>query len=302
MIADPEHLSDHPESLQHQPGDLLSEVLKHVRLAGEQVEALSLSSGDAMDRSELAGACLFFIAAGEVALTLGSKSYTVETGDLVLLPEGVGDGALQAGRTTTDLLFARFRFDARSLHGMVLVLPSLVHIASADGRPWLDGIAQFLRIEALDNQPGAALMVSRLIDLIVIRALRTWAQIGRTTGWLGGLADRRIAQALRALHDDPFRRWNLGELAESAGMSRSSFCERFTALVGRPPLRYHNELRLGMARAMIADQRMRIGEAGLKVGYESEAAFSRAYKAMFGRSPIRDREAVGPLSEHYQDA
>ena len=289
MMAGPKYLSDHPKSVEPQPADLLSDVLKYIRLEGEHVAALRLSCGDAIDKGKLTGACLFFVAAGEVVLTNGSASHTVGNDDLVLLPVGAGDRGLRASGDGAELLLAQFSFDARSLHGMVLVLPSLVHITGAEGQPWLDGIARFLRIEALDNQPGAALMVSRLIDLIVIRALRTWAHIGCTTGWLGGLSDHRIARTLGAIHADPFRRWRLEELAESAGMSRSSFGDRFNALVGRPPLRYHNELRLGMARTMMAGKAMRVGEAGLKVGYESEAAFSRAYKAMFGRSPVADR-------------
>jgi AraC-like DNA-binding protein len=134
-------------------------------------------------------------------------------------------------------------------------------------------------------------MISRLIDLIVIRALRSWVQLGQSSGWLGGLADARIARALKAIHEEPMQRWSLDALAASAGMSRSSFSERFTALVGRSPLRYQNEWRLRLAREMLARRDARVGEIGLRIGYESEAAFSRAYKDFFGHSP-RDEYAV----------
>src|ERR1700761_2428978 len=90
-----------------------------------------------------------------------------------------------------------------------------------------------------------------------------------------GLSDARIARSLKAIHEDPMRRWSIAVLAGSAGMSRSSFCERFTALVGSSPLRYQNEWRLRLAREMLAKRDARVGEIGLRIGYESEAAFSR---------------------------
>lgn len=82
-------------------------------------------------------------------------------------------------------------------------------------------------------------------------------------------------------------------LAEIAGMSRSNFCERFSTLVGRSPLRYQNEWRLTLAKTMLSRQDARIGEIGFAIGYESEAAFSRAYKAFFGRSPREDNARPG---------
>ncbi len=108
---------------------------------------------------------------------------------------------------------------------------------------------------------------------------------GHTSGWLGGLSDARIARALKAIHEKPMQRWSIEALADVAGMSRSSFCERFTTLVGRSPLRYQNEWRLSLARDMLVRRDARVGEVGLRIGYESEAAFSRAYKALFGHSP-----------------
>jgi AraC-like DNA-binding protein len=143
-------------------------------------------------------------------------------------------------------------------------------------------------IEAGDIQPGAALMVSRLIDLVVIRTLRSWIQQGPASGWLGGLSDARIAAALTAIHERPRQKWSIDTLAAIAGMSRSSFCERFAALVGCSPLRYHNQWRLALARDLLSRRGARVGEIGFSIGYESEAAFSRAYKALFGHSPRVD--------------
>jgi transcriptional regulator GlxA family with amidase domain len=92
-------------------------------------------------------------------------------------------------------------------------------------------------------------------------------------------------------------RWSIEAPASIAGMSRSSFCERFTVLVGRSPLRYHNEHRLTLARDLLAKQSARVGEVGLSIGYESEAALSCAYKSLFGLFP-RDEYGLRAATEH----
>ncbi|MDR3510331.1 MAG: AraC family transcriptional regulator [Caulobacteraceae bacterium] len=285
----------HPESEARGPtsGDLLSDVLAQIRLTGDQVYSSALPEGAAL-ALEAGAAHVFVVTEGALRLKGDDRAPTViATGDLVLLPHGPGDLRLMASDGAAAVVACRFWFDPDSLRGMIFALPRYVHITRADGAGWLDGIVHFLMIEAGDVQPGAALMISRLIDLIVIRALRSWVQQGQASGWLGGLADPRIARALKAIHEKPTQRWSIEALAGVAGMSRSSFCERFTALAGRPPLRYHNEWRLALARDLLARRDARVGEIGLSIGYESEAAFSRAYKAHFGHSPRAMRARAG---------
>ncbi|WP_017902919.1 helix-turn-helix domain-containing protein [Pseudomonas asplenii] len=91
-------------------------------------------------------------------------------------------------------------------------------------------------------------LVSRLIDLTVIRMLRAWLRQSAAPGWFGGLSDARAARVPRVIHGSPGQQWRIDVLAEIAGMSRSNFCERFSALVGRSPLRYQNEGRLTLAK------------------------------------------------------
>lgn len=138
-------------------------------------------------------------------------------------------------------------------------------------------------------------MASRIIDLVVIRTLRTWVHRGQASSWLGGLADARIARVLKSIHDQPAQPLTIDAVAAIAGMSRSSFSER-TALVGQSPLRYRNECRLTRARNMLAKGVLRVGEVALDVGYESEAPFSRAYKAFFGHTPRDAKPGGGPES------
>jgi AraC-like DNA-binding protein len=287
MIESPKNLTIHPDATVADPTsmDLLSYVLAQIRLTGDHLRSCALARGD---RLELEAVAAHVCVVTEGALQFeGSdrRPVVIETGDLVMLPHGAGDLRLVTADAPATIVLCRFRFDTDSLPGMIIALPPYIHIRRAQSADWLEGVVNFLLIEARDSQPGAALMISRLIDLVVIRTLRSWIHQGPTSGWLGGLADARIASTLKAIHERPLQRWSIQALAAIAGMSRSSFCQHFAALVGRSPLRYCNECRLRLARDLLAKRGARVGEIGLSVGYESEAAFSRAYKRLFGHSP-----------------
>jgi AraC-like DNA-binding protein len=279
--------------------DLLSHVLSQIRLTGDRVYSSTIARGGRL-KLETGAAHVCIVTEGALQMReLDQAPVAIETGDLVLLPRDASALRLVAATPSATVIICRFRFDPDSLRSMIFALPRCIQIRRADSAGWLDGLVHYMMIEVDDVEPGAALMISRMIDLVVIRTLRTWVQLGQISGWLGGLSDARIANALKAIHERPMQRWSIQALAEIAGMSRSSFCERFATLVGRSPLRYHNEWRLSLARDLLAQRSARIGEIGLRVGYESEAAFSRAYKALFGHSP---RAEVRLHENHSPDA
>jgi AraC-like DNA-binding protein len=289
MPALPNDLTDRPKppSGDEETADLLSVTLSRMRLKGERVAVDWLEAGQQPPLAR-GSAWLLIVRAGGIG--------PLETGDLLLLPHGIdfpGAPSLSA-RDATELLTCRFRFEPDLLPGMVSALPDWVHITSAEGGGWLEGLSHFMQIETVDIQPGASLMMARLIDLAVIRALRTWVHRGGAAGWLGGLSDPRIARALKLVHAEPFRGWSLEELSQLAGMSRSSFCARFQELIGESPSRYRNRLRLAEARNFLRTGQGRVGDIALAVGYESEASFSRAYKAQFGVPPANDLIRASP--------
>jgi AraC-like DNA-binding protein len=270
-------------------GDLLSQVLSQIRLTGDRVYSCRLQAKGRL-KLEARAAHVCVLKQGRLKVTRGSEPpATIEPGDLFLLPRDPEELRIVAVEPAS-LVVCRFWFDASSLRAMLFALPWLIHISRAEAAAWLEGLVRYMLLEADDGQPGGALMISRLIDLMVIRTLRTWVHQGRAAGWLGGLSDARVARALRKIHEQPLQRSSIDALARIAGMSRSSFSERFTALVGRSPLRYQNEWRLALARDLLAKRSARVGEIGIAIGYESEAAFSRAYKAFFGCSPRTDYE------------
>ncbi|WP_273826313.1 AraC family transcriptional regulator [Pseudomonas asplenii] len=295
MMNPRENLIIHPEMQLEglATGDLLSQVLAQIRLTGDRVYSCVLASGQCLDLDEKS-AHICVLQSGELQLEEGGQAIaTLEQGDLILLPHDSSGIRIMASKGPVAVVICRFWFDASSFQAMLFALPRLIHIRKAEAVAWAEGILHFMLLEANDTQPGGALMVSRLIDLTVIRMLRTWVRQNAASGWLGGLSDARIAHALRAIHGSPGQQWRIDALAEVAGMSRSNFCDRFSALVGRSPLRYQNEWRLTLAKTMLSKHDSRIGEIGFAIGYESEAAFSRAYKAFFGRSPREDSGRPG---------
>jgi AraC-like DNA-binding protein/mannose-6-phosphate isomerase-like protein (cupin superfamily) len=299
--------------------DVLSQVLTLIRLRGELVYSANLRAPWSLAFSK--GAAHFhFIAHGEVWVTTpGAEPILVKRGDLVLLPHGTGhvisnepDGIpvevnsiiekhFDSTRSLLDyggegavsrIVGGQFNFEGGSLAAVMAALPMVVHIASEDGNTpdWLDAIAHFLVKEAHEIEPGSSLMISRLIDLLVIRTLRTWAaNQARPKSWLGGLGEERIGRVLSAIHADPYHAWSLSELANIAVMSRSIFAERFTARVGEAPLQYVKRWKLTLAADMLTTGELKVTQAAQRSGYSSDAAFSRAFKAQFGYAPSQVR-------------
>lgn len=290
--------------------DVLSQVLALVRLKGETIFSGSLNVHGLIVEAGISR--FYFIETGRMWLTIAGgheSSLEIRQGDLVLLPHGnkhqlsltptsknQGNGAFVSLsdesyanlEPNTHFICGLFRFNGGKIPPILSSLPPMIHVpAGASGTPaWLEAISHFLLQEAKHIEPGAELMVSRLIDLLVIRALRTWSTFapGRL-GFIAGLGDDKIALALAALHDAPYRPWTVRELANAASMSRSSFADHFSATVGEAPLRYLTRWRLHLAYEMLSGGSLRVSEVAERVGYASDAAFSRAYKSCFGHSP-----------------
>lgn len=233
------------------------------------------------------GDVLVFPHSAEYRLSDVARDRSSESGSIGLPGNSVavmhGTGEVIAKTISATFLFEN-REGVASLLGF---LPPVIHIAANDESAGIiRNVAQFLVVETTAQEPGAALMISRVIDILIIRCIRTWAKtMEARQGWVGALADARMSRVVAAMHRDPSKNWGLSELAAIAGMSRSSFAERFMATVGEPALRYLHRWRLAMAADLLKNTNRQVQEVAHTVGYESEAAFSRAYKATYGVSP-----------------
>ena len=129
--------------------------------------------------------------------------------------------------------------------------------------------------------------ITHLADIIIIQAIRAWIDSApeANQGWLAALRDEQVGRALTAIHRQPEKPWTIASLAKEVGMSRSGFSARFTQLMGESAMRYLTQWRMQIARAQLMESSDSLAMLAEKLGYQSEAAFSRAYKRVFGESP-----------------
>jgi AraC-like DNA-binding protein len=208
-----------------------------------------------------------------------------ETGSVVRYGEGLMKTVGTGGS---------FVFD-EEMSGLLLdLLPPFIHIRSSSSHARALELALGLIVfETEMPRPGAAIVAGNLANIVLVNILRT--HLGGDScliGWLGALADAQIRRALERMHGETARRWKVKELASEVGMSRTSFSERFKALVGVPPMEYLIRWRMTIARNALRHGKESLSDIAASVGYASETSFSLAFKGIFGKSPGRYRTSV----------
>ncbi|MEL6284181.1 MAG: AraC family transcriptional regulator [Pseudomonadota bacterium] len=204
-------------------------------------------------------------------------------GVLVFGGEGQPDGG-----GGTQLICGHFSFAPGGRHLIFDLLPDHLHIAryGETAGPWLSETLKMIGAEIEQGLPGSDLIAMRLAETILAHTLRIYLQNATAKGGpLIGFADPHIGRALAAMHADPTRAWTVELLAREAGLSRSGFANRFSAMLGITPMDYLKRWRMQIARALLATQGASVAEAAEQAGYRSEAAFSRAFKSETGYAP-----------------
>jgi AraC-like DNA-binding protein len=306
--------------------DVLSDVLGLLRLRGQVYCRIHLTAPWGLSfTSEQAQFHVVERGAFLLQPEGSRETLTVSEGDLVLLPHGRGHRLLSApdikavpikvavgghregpltpvtyggGGAPTDLVCGRFGFDLRLAGSILAGLPPVLHVPGSRGRPveWLDLTVRFLRAEARSATPGRNVALARLVDLLFVEAIRHWLATSdaRPTGWIGALRDPRIGAALVRMHAEPQRDWDMESLAAEVGMSRSSFAQHFADLVGEPPSKYLTRWRMYLAARLLRVPGTTMAQVADRVGYDSEAAFSRVFKRYMRVAPAAFRdEATG---------
>jgi AraC-like DNA-binding protein len=202
------------------------------------------------------------------------------------------------GGAHTTLICGTVRFDHPAARDLVELLPRTIVVEpSASPRTeWMQSTLRLITDEARALRPGGEAVITRLSDILVIQAIRSWIETdpaGRG-GWLGALQDPRIGRAIALIHRHPARAWTVASLARELAMSRSAFAARFTELADEPVRRYVTRWRMNVARDLLQHEGATVAELAGRLGYESEAAFSRAFKRTLGISPgAAKRQATG---------
>jgi AraC-like DNA-binding protein len=179
--------------------------------------------------------------------------------------------------------------DARPFNPLLESLPRLLHVKRPGGDPndLLDRLIDLTLVEAQIDRAGGECIRLRLSELIFVEVARRYLATltVNETGWLSGLRDPAVGHALSLLHERPAQPWTLKELARQTGVSRSVLADRFTHLVGYPPMRYLTRWRIQLAARLLSDGASKIAAVSQEVGYASEAAFSRTFKKIAGVAP-----------------
>lgn len=305
--------------------DPLAEALQPLQMTGAFYCRSDLSGPWGMTLPPLPGYAWFHvITEGSGELEVEGGTSTLRRGDLALVPHGTGHVLRSApgveappildlprervsdryellrhggGGERARMICGAVRFEHPTARSLVELLPGIVHIdgaTSPDSAP-MQATLGLIAAETIEPRPGGEAVVTRLADILVIQTIRTWIETdpGAQTGWLGALRDPRIGRALTLVHADPAREWTVASLAREVAMSRSAFAARFTELVGAPALRYLTELRMRLAQSRLEADGSTVAAVAAELGYNSEAAFSRAFKRITGLPPARAARRSG---------
>ena len=265
-----------------------------------------------------------FVAAGHMQLRIeGGDIIDVRAGELVLLPhndthsfgsdlnvalihardvmqppqtDGISRIKYGGGGEATQLLCG-FLGSETPFTPLLSSLPPVLKLdlrATASGA-WIESSFRFAASEIAAGRLGSTTVIAKLSELLFVEAVSQFVASlpEERRGWLAGLRDPHIGRALALLHARPTEAWTAEALALEVGMSRSVFADRFTSLVGQPPMQYLTFWRMHVAAQQLREGRGNVAQIGFAVGYESEAAFSRAFKRQFGTSPGTWRRQLG---------
>lgn len=291
--------------------DPLSEVIALLRPRTVFAKGISAAGRWAVRYSDFGQPSFCTVLEGSCRLAVdGADAVTLEAGDFVLLPTTpgftmsgfepatpklldpkVGQAPTEEvrhgrpdGEPDVRLLGGYFIFDSPDAGLLVSLLPTLVHVRGGER---LSTLVKLVREEALERRSGRDLVLGRLVEVLLIEALRSIEGQSAPAGLLRGLSDTRLAAAMREMHADPARPWTVEQLARTAALSRSAFFDRFTRAVGLPPMEYLLGWRMAIAKDLLRRQGVELAEVARRVGYGSASTFSTAFSRHVGEPPGR---------------
>ena len=261
----------------------------------------------------------------------GCDDHVLQPGDFALVPHGAGhrlaseSGVPAAklfelpreqvsdryeilrhggGGAPTTVICGAVPFDHPAAHRLVTLLPKVISVQAWNSPEldWIQSTFRLMAVEAKELRPGGETVITRLADILIIQAIRSWItkNPAARTGWLGALQDQQIGRAIALVHRNPGRSWTVASLADEVAMSRSAFAARFTELVGEPAMHYLARWRMHIALTWLEEEDAPLGEMARRLGYESEAAFSRAFKRFIGFPPGAVRRSTATPTQPRQ--
>jgi AraC-like DNA-binding protein len=301
--------------------DVLADVLSVTRMGTTVVAQAELVPPWGLEIDPIAEAHVHVVQRGSCWLRTTSEPghMRLGSGDVVLIRAGIGHSICDDPKTapaphklvlaamprrlaslpksraheTTVVLCAKYLFRGSGAHPLTSLLPPLVHLPAheAERHVQLQLLLQLLRHEAADAGGGTELVIPRLVDSLLVYVVRAWleGQPVDAGGWFAALREPAIVKALSLIHEQPQRPWSVASLARQVAHSRPTFARRFAELVGETPVAYLTRWRMCLATKLLAETELSLEEVAARVGYESAAAFSKAFRRSYGEAPGRFR-------------
>jgi AraC-like DNA-binding protein len=311
--------------------DSLTEILLGLRLDGVEYGRCVMREPWAVAFSPKGEASFHFVAQGSCWLRTATLDWMrLNPGDAVLLPHGTAhiiasspdvptvdidtlarkavsdnlylvngiapaaDGTGAPDETAQTLFCGAMRFNLDPLHPLLAMMPEVMRACDLGQRdPAVHAMLEAMEREVALDRIGACGILARLADVLAASIIRAWVECASSdaTGWIAAVRCPQVGRVLAAIHRQPERDWSVVELAGLMGASRSSFIDKFSSAVGETPARYVTRVKMFQARHWIAREGMRVAVVANRLGYDSEASFSRAFKRIIGHPPSEARMA-----------
>lgn len=309
--------------------DVLADVLSVTRLGATVISQAELVPPWGLEIDPMAEVAVHVVQRGTCWLTTtgAHQPLRMVSGDLVLIRSGVAHAICDAPSTkprphrevlaamprrlatlpesraheTTRVLCAKYLFQDLARHPLIELLPPLVHLPAREAERYvqLQLTLKLLGHEAADGGRGSDLVIPRLVDSLLVFVLRAWldAQPIGAGGWFSALRDPAVTRALSLMHRRPEIPWSVEQLAREVAQSRATFARRFVELVGETPVAYLTRWRMCIAAKLLCESPAALDQIAARVGYETAAAFSKAFRRIHGTSPGRYRGGYrGPIA------
>jgi AraC-like DNA-binding protein len=288
--------------------DPLTEIVTLLQPGASSSKLVSAAGTWRVHRSEEGRPFYCAILDGSCRLNVdGLEPIVIETNDFVLIPAAfdftasslkppkrggdvlhtvLADGEIRHGDpdrpADVRMVIGYCAFGSPDTSLVVSLLPKVVHIRK---EPRLATLVELIRDESQQQRPARDAVVARLLEVLLIEALRSLTPTGTSPGLVRGLADDRLAIAIRRMHEDPSRSWTVALLASEAALSRSTFFERFNRTVGVAPIKYLLRWRMALAKDLLQREHRTVAEVAKHVGYSSASTFSVAFTRHVGTPP-----------------
>lgn len=218
------------------------------------------------------------------------------------IPVAYRGGMVQPGvamaieEATTAMICGFVGCDLRPFNPLIEALPRLLHLPAGGVGEWVAPVLHQAASESHVRRPGSAAVLERVSEMVFVDAARRYLESlpADASGWLAALRDRHVGRAIGLMHERPAEPWTVDELGRQVGLSRSALHERFVELVGQPPMQYLTNWRMQCGARLLREGHATVATIAQEVGYDSEAAFARAFKRLVGQPPAAWRRAQRP--------